>query len=98
MKTKAIVGTVLDDSVTVSIDQVCRVCRVQAEWVIELVEHGVVEPVHRGSKWHFRGSELSRLRRAVSLQRDLGINPAGIALILELMDELEALRARSGRM
>jgi chaperone modulatory protein CbpM len=30
----------------------------------------------------------------VRLQRDLGVNPAGAALALQLMDELEQLRAQ----
>ncbi|SRR5690606_29599316 len=96
MKTEVIVGTVLDDSVTVSVDQVCSLCRVQVDWVVELVDQGVVEPVRREGQWHFLGSQLPRLRRALALRRDLGINPAGIALVLELMDELDQLRARMG--
>ena len=32
--------------------------------------------------------------RAHRLQRDLGLNLAGVALALELLDEIEALRSR----
>jgi chaperone modulatory protein CbpM len=31
---------------------------------------------------------------ALRLQRDLGVNPAGAALALELLDELESLRVQ----
>jgi len=97
MKTDVIVGTVLDDSTFVSIEQVCRVCRVETAWVIELVEHGVIEPTENAGTLRFRGSELRRLRRAVSLQRDLGVNAPGVALVLDMLDELEELRALVGR-
>jgi chaperone modulatory protein CbpM len=35
-----------------------------------------------------------RVRSALRLQRDLGVNLAGIALALDLMEELEDLRSQ----
>jgi chaperone modulatory protein CbpM len=40
---------------------------------------------------------VRRVRLVVRLQRDLGVNLAGAALVLELMSELELLRARDRR-
>ena len=63
-----------------------------------LVEQGIVDP--RGqtpARWRFRVSQLRRVRRAQRLQRDLGVNAPGIALVLELLDEVECLRARLRR-
>ena len=42
-------------------------------------------------------AELRRVRRAQRLQRDLGVNTPGIALALELLEEVESLRARLRR-
>ena len=42
--------------------------------------------------WHFRGDTLPRARRALRLQRDLEINLAGVALAMDLMDEIDRLR------
>jgi chaperone modulatory protein CbpM len=39
-----------------------------------------------------------RVRSALRLQRDLGVNLAGIALALDLMEELESLRAELKKM
>lgn len=39
-----------------------------------------------------------RVRSALRLQHDLGVNLAGIALALNLMEELEDLRAELKRM
>jgi len=47
-------------------------------------------------RWRFPGMQLRRARVAVRLQRDLGVNTAGAALALQLLDEIEALRARLG--
>jgi len=64
-----------------------------------MAEEGVIEPVGRSpERWRFRGASLRRLRCAQRLQEDLGVNTAGIALVLDLMDELEQLRARLGRL
>jgi chaperone modulatory protein CbpM len=40
---------------------------------------------------------VRRVRCALELKRDLGVNWAGAALALELLDELNSLRARLRR-
>jgi chaperone modulatory protein CbpM len=85
-------GTLLDDT-PLTLAQLCRACGVNAEWVIGLVEEGIIEPSGKEiSSWRFSGTTLVRVRSALRLQRDLGVNLAGIGLALELMDELEHLR------
>jgi chaperone modulatory protein CbpM len=60
---------------------------------VELVEEGVLSVVEiSAAEWHFTGAVLRRARLALRLERDLEINLAGVALALELMDELERLR------
>jgi chaperone modulatory protein CbpM len=97
-KTTTLVGTILEEEVVLSLAEVCRASRLSAERVIEMAEEGIVEPVGRSPEsWRFRGASLRRIRCAQRLQEDLGVNTAGIALVLDLMDELERLRARLGR-
>jgi ATP-dependent Clp protease ATP-binding subunit ClpB len=45
-------------------------------------------------QWRFRGQALRRIDRALNLQRDLDINLAGVELVLDLLDEIDALRSR----
>ena len=98
VKTTTLVGTILEEEVVLSLAEVCRASRLSAERVIEMAEEGIVEPVGRSPEnWRFRGASLRRLRCAQRLEEDLGVNTAGIALVLELMDELEQLRTRLGR-
>ena len=98
VKTTTLVGTILEEEVVLSLAEVCRASRLPAERVIEMAEEGIIEPVGRTPEnWRFRGVSLRRLRCAQRLEEDLGVNTAGIALVLDLMDELERLRTRLGR-
>jgi chaperone modulatory protein CbpM len=93
-----LVGTILEEEVVLSLGELCRASRLSAERVIELAEEGVVEPIGRSpERWQFRGVSLRRIRRARRLKEDLGINTAGVALVLDLLEELEELRTRLGR-
>ena len=47
--------------------------------------------------WRFGGESLRRARLALRLSRDLEINPSGVALALDLLDEIASLRARLQR-
>lgn len=88
-------GYLLDETVTLTLAEFSGACRVRSERIVDLVEEGVIEPDVRHSHWYFQATELRRARRAIRLQRDLGINLAGVALVLDLLDEIEGLRARS---
>ena len=88
-------GVLLDERAELSLVELSRACSGSTEWVIELVEQGVLEPVGSDqAHWHFSGTCLLRARAAMRLKHDLDINLAGIALALDLIDEIEALRER----
>lgn len=88
-------GLNLDEEETLTIVELSRACAMHDEWVIELVEEGVLEPAGRSlTTWRFPGASLRRALIAARLQRDLGINLAGVALALDLLDEIETLRKR----
>jgi len=92
-------GEVLEEEVELTLAELCRICELPAEEVFNLVEEGVIEP--RGdepSHWRFRGVSVRRVRCARRLERDLGVNFAGAALVLDLLEELEVLRARLRRL
>jgi chaperone modulatory protein CbpM len=86
-------GILLDERFRLTLGEVCRIFEVSAEEVIELVNEGVVEVEgEEPSTWSFTASAFERLRIALRLARDLGVNPAGTALVLDLLEELERLR------
>ena len=91
-------GKILEEEVELSLADLCRASQLPAERLIEWVHEGVVEPVGRNPEtWSFHGVSLQRVRCARRLEEDLGVNTAGIALALDLLDEIERLRARLRR-
>ncbi len=89
------VGIVLEEQAGLTLTELCRACQAQAEVLVELVEEGVIVPSGDApAGWRFTGMQLRHARVAIRLQRDLGVNPAGAALALQLMDELDTLRQR----
>ncbi len=86
---------ILEEQTQLTLSDLCRACAIDAERIIELVDVGVLEPQGREpASWIFVGASLHRARKALRLQRDLGIDLAGAALALELLDEIASLRAR----
>lgn len=91
-------GDVLGDDLELTLVELCRTCQLPAERVYELVEEGIIDPLGREpSVWRFRWTSVQRVRCALRLERDLGVNLAGAALALDLLEELERLRARLPR-
>lgn len=85
---------VLDERTRLSIGELCRTCGVSAEYVVTLVHEGLIEPDNDHHGWCFSGNALRRVRRARRLQRDLELNLAGAVLAVELLEEMQHLRAR----
>ncbi len=87
---------VVTHDVTVTYGQMCRSCGVNGEWIRYLVEHGILEPQRHETvgTWYFSASQVPRAHTATRLAHDLGLNVAGIALALELIEENRKLRRR----
>ena len=92
-------GEVLEEEVELTLVELCRACRIPAEQVFDLVEQGVIEPLgQEPARWRFQGISVRRVRLVQRLERDLGVNVAGAALALDLLEELQGLRARLRRL
>jgi chaperone modulatory protein CbpM len=90
---QALSGAILEESALLTVKELSRMCAVDERHIVEFVEEGVLNVVEiNTSEWHFTGGALRRARLALRLERDLEINLAGVALALELMEELERLR------
>jgi chaperone modulatory protein CbpM len=67
-------------------------CAVDERHIVEFVEEGVLSVVEVSRQWRFSGSALRRARLALRLQRDLELKLAGVALAVELIEEVQQLR------
>ena len=85
-------ASLMDDEVELTLADLSRMCAVEERHIIEFVEEGVLHAVEVKQIWRFRGSALRRARLALRLERDLDLNLAGVALALDLMDEIDRLR------
>lgn len=96
--TTALLAEVLDERVEFSLLELCRASRADEAQVRVWVLQGVLTPLaprasSPAQEWRFSGSALRRATQARRLAQDLEINSPGVALALELMDEIEALKA-----
>jgi len=96
-------GIVLDEEHLLTLTEISQACAVQTGYIIELVDEGLLTPESGPETdlqepvphlWRFTGEQMRRARMASRLQGDLGINLAGVALALQLLDELAELRER----
>lgn len=94
MNNEYLTGLLLDEDNSLTLNELSHACRVEIEWIVELVDEGILEPSgHDTTHWIFSGLCLHQVRTVRRLQQDLGINIAGAALVLDLMDEIQELRA-----
>ena len=83
------------DADALTLDEVCRVCAVDPRWVVERVRSGLLvsfaEPEPQA--WRFDTVTLRRVRRMVQLETRFDAVPELAALVADLQDEIERLRA-----
>lgn len=81
------------------VEDLARAAGLHVGLVKKLVEYGVIEPVADiASPSLFPASAIDRLRCVMRLRRDLGVNLAGAAVIVEMGERLRSLRAELDRL
>nr|WP_309503864.1 chaperone modulator CbpM [uncultured Roseovarius sp.] len=78
-----------------SLVDLCRICGLPANWVIELVDEGILEPIGESKPvLRFESTSITVVRKVQRLQTDLGLNIPGVAMVLALADENARLKRR----
>ena len=96
--TNALTGHIFDERTEITIVELCEVCSVEITLVDEFVDEGILEPIGGiREERRFSYSSVRRARTVLHLQRDLGLNLAGAALALDLLDRIEGLRSQLRR-
>jgi chaperone modulatory protein CbpM len=92
-----LIGSLLDDT-WLSIEQVAIACTVEPEWLVYRIEEGFFpEAQSVAGVWRFSGGCLLRARRIRQIERDFDAVPELAALVADMLDEMDALRARLRR-
>ena len=90
-------GAVLEGA-SLTIKQVCAVCAIEEEWIVRHVQEGLF-PVSGTTvtEWRFSSADLRRAQRMRSLERDFDAAPELAALMADMLEEMDELRARLRR-
>ena len=75
-------------------EQVAGHFAVDPSVLIRFESRGLVQPVREGSTEGYGPTEIRRVWSILSLQRDLGVNLAGVEAILRLKAHMETLHQR----
>jgi len=79
--------------VTVCTAELCQRVSITEQELVEIVSHGIVRPQDvQANEWQFDEVLVVEVARAVRLRRDLEIDWGGVALALELLEEVHGLR------
>lgn len=90
---------VLDENHRFTLHELITSCSADENFILELVQHGVLHP--QGSSpqdWQFSLMDFKRSRKAANIQRDLEVNLPGIALALDLLEQIEELQQELSRL
>ena len=75
-----------------------RACRVEPGYIDDLVQEGLLEPPSTDLASRFGGVELARVRRIRRLQADFDASLPAVALMLDLIDEVDRLSGQLQRL
>ena len=90
-----VASVVIDERVAFTLPELCRATGAERDELLALVSEGLLVPTGNGpDAWLFSGPALPQARRALRLARELDIGLEGAAIVIDLLDEIELLRAR----
>jgi chaperone modulatory protein CbpM len=88
-------ASVVENEVHMTIVELSHASRTPQELIMSWVSEGVLSPAGSSPEdWRFSGDSLKRAKTAAHLTHDLELNAPGVALALQLLDEIAQLRAR----
>lgn len=94
MNTETILtGVLIEESTTYTVKEVCQKYHISKELLLEMVEEGLFKnQTAELENLTLNSNALRRMETAFRLHRDLEINLAGVALALDLLDEMNKMR------
>jgi len=88
-------GMIVENEIYMNLVELSRATSTSEELIMAWVTEGVLSPSGSSPEdWRFGGDSLSRTKTAMRLSKDLEINTPGLALALQLLDQISELRAQ----
>jgi len=88
----------LPSSRVLPIDEVARLVDIQPDLVVRLVDWGLIDPVEISPEPYFEVSVVLRIRRILRIHYDLGVNWAGIGVVMDLLAKIDDLEREVARL
>ena len=86
-----LIGVCLGDEHALDLESFARACSSDADFIRQLVDEGLVQPIATFNDWHFAAQEIARVRRIRRLQHAFDLNLQAVAVMLDLMEHNERL-------
>jgi chaperone modulatory protein CbpM len=82
---------------SMSLRELCQCEGCTEEVIVEIVEHGIAQPVAGRTvvDWEFDTTSVYWLRKAVRLHADLEIDWVAVAMVIDLLRQNEALQKQN---
>lgn len=84
---------------SISVQELCQCEGFTEQLIIEVVDHGIAEPV-KGKEvvdWVFDTTSVHWLRKAVRLHDDLELDWIAVAMVIDLLRQNESLKQQNQR-
>ena len=94
---KTLSGTIFNEQTEITVVELCELCSVDPQTIDDLIAEGILEPSDEAKPARLPYSSVRVTSTVIRLQRDLGVNLAGAALALELLEHIDELRAQLRR-
>lgn len=83
---------VIDEQCSFDLQHFAQACGQSPDWVLQLIEYDILSVASTPETHQFMGEDVARARRAYRLQRDFDASLAAVAVMLDLIDEVQQLR------
>jgi chaperone modulatory protein CbpM len=91
-----LIGSLMEDS-WLTIEQAAKACSVDPDWLLGHIQEGLFPHAESvAGVWRFSAASILRARRMRDLERNFEAVPELAALMADLLEELDCLRARLG--
>ena len=88
-------GSIVEHDVHMTMVELAQATQTPEDLIMAWVSEGVLSPAGASPEdWRFSGNSLRRAKTAARLMHDLELNLPGVALALNLLEELDQLRSQ----
>lgn len=94
---EVLIGSLMEDS-WLTLEQVANVCQVEPDWLLFHIHEGLFPHAESvAGVWRITTASVMRARRMHDLERNFEAVPELAALMADMLEELDCLRARLGQ-